>query len=143
MFAKKTTKTVIIRDEDAEVAVVVRKLSASQLELAAEARQERAVKAARAYGADLMKAIHDPAEVAKAAPKDPTPEERRRARYAAYDRFSCLRQGIASWTSSVKLDDDAIKDLDDETATKLHEEVVDLTLGPIDAKAAEAESGKD
>jgi len=148
MFASQTKKTIEVIDGDAVVSVVIRKLSARALEKAGEARQRAAADLAKGFGADLMRVFREggetptPQEVG-----DMTPEQKIEARYALYDRAKVLEAGVGSWAAvnakgkplSVK---DGLDDLDEETTTLLHREILDLSLGPIDEEEAEAQRGK-
>lgn len=60
----------------------------------------------------------------------------REARYLQYDQETVLRGGITS-SSDKKKPEALINDLEEEAADRLHREILDLTLPPIDANAPE------
>jgi hypothetical protein len=131
MFASQTKSTVAIGD----VVVTIRKLSARSLDKASEARQATAAAVARGFGADMIQALKV-TEPAPLAPVVLTLAEQIKARYTSYDRASTLRAGIASWTAPQPLEE-GIADLDEESAQKLHEAILDLSLPALDPKVAE------
>lgn len=133
MFAASVKSTVAI----GEVSVTIRKLSAKSLDKAAEATQAAAAATARAFGADMVRAVQDATrDIAPAAPVVLTVEQQKKARYGAYDRGSVIRAGVVEWTAPEKLPE-ALEDLDEEATQQLHEAIIDLSLPPIDPKVAE------
>lgn len=142
MFASKVRNTIVLMDEGKEVAVVIQKLSAKHLTLAAETRQAAAAETTRRYGADVLKAFRETAEAA--AQKKPSAEEQRKAdiqaRYAAYDRGVTLDKGVVSWSLKTDLKK-GIEDLDEESAELLHKAIIDLSV-PL-PEVVEEEEGKD
>ena len=141
MFASQITKEVVL---DGDERVTVRKLSALTLDRARAARQADQAKTLRNYGGELLKAIRsesldDVAEAVAARRADPA--ARRKAHYDEFDRETVLNAGIVSWTADRKVNPESIGDLDEPSAQKLHEEIVDLS-NPFDADAAREAEGK-
>lgn len=136
MFASQVKKTIEFEDGS----VIIRKLSWRTLERARQARSGEMAAAARSYGGDVIKALRSETldELAKkVAEKRADPEERRKARYAEYDRGTLLVAGIESWPYG-ELNPERIDLLDEEQAERLHQELVDLSLGPLEVAEAEA-----
>lgn len=142
MFASNVKKQVEIQDGETLVSVTIKKLSARILVKASETRQQASMKASKELGGELIEVFRkDAQQKADAADKDaedPTPEEKlkalkekREAQYALYDRDEILMKGIDSWTAPVKREE-GIEDLDEETSEKLHREILDLSLPPLD-----------
>jgi len=73
---------------------------------------------------------------------EPTMDEQRKARYTTYDRQLVIQAGVVSWTYPERLSD-GLEDLDEETAQKLHEAILDLSLPPIDPVERDAVHSKD
>jgi len=154
MFASKVTAQVEIPADGADDAGVVniRKLSALALEKASLNRQISVSQLTRSMGPEMIRAFSDekeekPAdgldafEAKKAKPK-PTPEEQRKARYSLYDRQFVLQAGVTHWTYDRKVSE-GLEDLDEDTAQRLHEAILDLSLPPITEEEREAVSAKD
>ena len=141
MFASKTVAQVVFPDG----AVNIRKLSALSLEKASAARQISVSQLSRSMGPELMKAFAggDDDEKKSSKPKvEPTMDEQRKARYTTYDRQLVIQAGVVSWTYPERLSD-GLEDLDEETAQKLHEAILDLSLPPIDPVERDAVHSKD
>lgn len=132
MFASRVKKTVTITDGDETVDVVIRKLSARSLDAAEEAAQARAIKKSRDAGGELVKAFRETATV---RPADAA--ARTLSRYRAYDPDTIVRAGVESWTSKVPVET-GVQDLDEEAREKLHREILDISLPPLDPAEAEA-----
>lgn len=138
MFASKVTDAVVL---DGGERVTIRKLNHSALDLAREARSSRGAKSLRDFGGDILRVLRSEEFVdMKKAREEAGPEALRAARYAAFDRSVVLQAGIQSWTSEVKVTPEAIDDLDEPSAQKIHEAIVDLSLPPIDPAKAEAQA---
>jgi len=140
MFAGKVTEVVqVVGDDGQQVNVTIRKLSRKSLAKANEARQIEFARFVSAGG----KAFFDSAQQANPeVQKTPTPDQQRASRYAAYDVDAVLQAGIVSWDIEPAPTPDLIGDLDATTAKTLHEHIVDLSCGPIDAPAQAVEEGK-
>lgn len=161
MFARFVTKDVTVKVTTPEVVAVlgsdqvvvtIQKLSGSSLE---KTRIQRTIVQAaplRAYGAELLKGLQskelDEAAAALAAKKT-DPADLRKLRYDAHDRESTLMAGIIRWSCEEKFPlgsgaDKAksISDLEEAVAQQLHEEIVDLSAGPITAAEAQAKEGE-
>jgi hypothetical protein len=132
MFASTVSAIVQVGD----VTVHIRKLSARALERASDAQADSAAKTVRRFGADIMKALREAPIADAASPVVLSPDNQKKVRYAAYDRPTVLVAGITEWSAERALAE-GIQDLDEETAQKLHEAILDLSLPPIDPKAAE------
>jgi len=153
MFAKQYQKEVQVGDDT----VVVRKLSGRSLDKARVARRTDQVQSIRELGADLIKAFREGKEAAgiaepapavePAEPVELTPEEKAKARKAAfedYDKYVVLQGGVVSWTAKidgkpVPVNPESIDGLDAETVAALFDAIMDMSL-PVDAEAAK---GKD
>jgi len=152
MFAKQHQKEVQVGDDT----VVIRKLSGRSLDKARAARRTDQVQGIRELGAELIKAFREGKEaagVAEPAPAEPaepaelTPEEKAKARKAAfddYDKYVALQGGVVSWTAKidgkpVPVNPESIEGLDAETVAVLFDAIMDLSL-PADAESAR---GKD
>ncbi len=146
MFASNVKKQVEIQDGDSLVSVTIRKLSARILTKAAETRQRQSMAASKELGGELIKVFREDAQQkAGVASDEKKPEElsseekakaaedKREAQYALYDRDEILTKGIDSWTAPVKVKD-GVEDLDEETAEKLHREILDMSLPPLDVE---------
>lgn len=140
MFASRVTKDVEL---DGGERVVIRKLNHSALERARDARSSAGAKSLRDFGGDILRVLRSEefTEIQQKRAQDETVESRRLARYAAFDRNVVLQAGIVSWTADVKVTPEAIGDLEEPIAQRLHEEIVDLSLPALDPKQAE-EQGK-
>ena len=129
MFASRITAVVLVGPVEDENSVTVRKLSHNSLEKAGQARQISAGQSSRALGPELLEALR----------KDyvaPKPEvdlvAAAKARYSSYDRGAVLNAGIVSWTFLEKVGPAMIEDIDEESAEKLHQAILDLSLPPLD-----------
>jgi hypothetical protein len=134
MFASKVTREVTL---DGGERVVIRKLNHASLDRAREAQSSKGARSLRDFGGEIVKVLRSEEFVELKTKKAEDPDAPRKARYAAFDRGVVLTAGIQSWTAEVKLSAEAIQDLDDATAQRLHEEIIDLSLPPLDPKAAE------
>lgn len=148
MFAKQVTKDVEVGSE----IVTIRKLSGVSLQKAREAKRVEQVQNMREIGAEMIRAFREEREKAAAATrpdalpipaKEPTIEELQKARkesFTEYDRNTVLVAGIARWTAKVPVNPENIADLDEETAQLLHNEILDLSVAPVNTAEV---SGKD
>jgi len=138
MFAKQITKDVEVGTE----IVTVRKLSGKTLQKAREAKRSEQVSNMRELGAEMIRAFREEREKLAAVkpealpipPKEPTREELEKTRkdsFSEYDRDTVLVAGISKWTAKVPVSPENIADLDEESATKLHNEILDLSLAPV------------
>lgn len=138
MFAKQVTKDVEVGEE----IVTIRKLSGKKLQLAREVRRGEQVSNMRELGAEMIRAFREEKEkMAAAKPEalpipaqEPSLEEKQKARrdsFSEYDRDTVLVSGIAKWTAKVPVNPENIADLDEETAQKLHDEILDLSVAPV------------
>lgn len=134
MFASKVTKEVVL---DGGERVVIRKLNHAALDRAREVRSSAGAKSLRDFGGEILKVMRSEEFSQLKQARDESPEAAKAGRYAAFDRNVVLQAGIVSWTAEVKLSAEAIDDLDEPSAQKLHEEIVDLSLPPLDPKKAE------
>jgi len=127
MFASRTKKVVIIED----VQVTIQKLSARSLDNASEARQIAVGKVTRQLGSEIMRTLRELPD--RVPEKEPTAEEKQKARFTSYDRDYVLTAGIASWTAThpdglpLSLTD-GIPDLEESAATMLFESILELSL---------------
>jgi hypothetical protein len=149
MFAKQITKDVQVGEET----VTIRKLSGKSLQKARESKRSETVQNMRDLGAEMIRAFREEREKlkevkAEALPipaKEPTKEELEKARkesFNEYDRDTVLVQGIARWTAKVPVNPENIADLDEETAVLLHNEILDLSVAPVNtAEIAGKDSG--
>jgi hypothetical protein len=140
MFAKQIQKDVKVGDET----VTVRKLSGKTLNAARASRRAEQVQSMRDIGADLIKAFREGRDVAKeereaakvaaTAPADPTPDmlaKARKATFDDYDRDVVLVAGIVRWTAKTPCTPENIGDLDEESRLLLSDEILDLSVAPI------------
>lgn len=137
MFASQTTKVVEFPDG----AVTIQKLSWRSLEKARQARASDQAAGLRNIGGDILKAlrseaIEDLSKQLKA--KSASADERRLARYADFDRGTLLQSGIKAWTYG-EVKPELIEQLPEEDAERLHHEILDLSLPPLDPVKADAE----
>jgi hypothetical protein len=147
MFAKQIQKEVTVGEE----IVKIRKLSGKSLQKAREAQRSSQVQNVREIGPEMIKAFR--AEKAEAEAKaaepvvetitEPTKEElaaARKASFAEFDRETVLVGGIVSWTAkdeknkAIPVNADNIGELDEETSELLHNEILDLSLPPVNAE---------
>lgn len=151
MFASRITKDVQCDDGDTAVIVTIQKLSGRSLEKARDARSAAQIASLRTASKDLLQVMRsDQLEVAaeqlaaRRAKEAADPKAKAKARYEAYDREHVLNAGIVRWSCELrkKLSPEAIGDLDEESAQKLHEAILDLSLPPLDPVVAEVEEGK-
>lgn len=136
MFASKVTKEVEL---DGGERVTVRKLSYAALDRARDARSSAGARSLRDFGGDIVKVLRSDEFTQVKKEREEKPEALKAARYAAFDRGTVLQAGIVSWTADVKLSPEAIEDLDEPSAQKLHEAIIDESLPSLDVKAAEAQ----
>jgi len=149
MFAKQIQKEVVVGPE----IVVVRKLSGRSLQKARDNARSAQVQNVREIGPEMIRAFRE--EKAEAAAEqilepivEPTKEEllkARRASFLAYDQFTVLVAGVVSWTAKdkgkpVPVNVESLGELDEETSILLFEEILDLSVAPINAEEV---SGKD
>jgi hypothetical protein len=139
MFAKTVTKDVEIGDE----IVTVRKLSGKKLQQAREVKRGEQVQNMRDLGAEMIRAFREErdkqtvalkAEALPIPAKELTLEELTKARkdsFSEYDRDTVLVAGISKWTHKNPVNPENIADLDEETAQKLHSEILDLSIAPV------------
>lgn len=150
MFASFKTDTVEIPDDrDAGKAIVVTivKLNWKKLREAADKQSSAAMALAARAPAEMMKTWGDAAAAKEAAAeksgvaveRDDDPE----SRYRQYDREIVLLRGIREWTAELKLTQEALDDLDEPSADKLHRAILDLSLGPATKAQARAAAGED
>lgn len=140
MFSGKLKAVLVEDDELGPGQVSIRKLSRRTLRRAATNKSIDQAGNLKALGGDVVKALNSKEleeiqKRLKAAKK--TAEELRKERYASFDEDVILDAGIESWTYPVKVDAASIEKLDDESAKKLFEEIVDFSCGPIDEAEAE------
>lgn len=141
MYASKQTKILTLKDDDgADVPVLIRKLSASQLRKAGKARHKQHLEEARDLGPELIEALRD--ATAKEATGD---------RYDQYDRELVLAFGVKEWGGR-KVGEDGVLaeiggekyslgDLDEETADQVYRELVDLSAPTKEQAEALEEKG--
>jgi hypothetical protein len=146
MFAKQITKEVAVGPET----VTIRKLSGRSLQKAREAQRSTQVQNVREIGPEMIKAFR--AERAEADAAAAKPEEApiveltqedldkaRKASFAEFDRDVVLVAGIVSWTAkdaknkAIPVNEANIGELDEETSQLLHDEILDLSLAPVNA----------
>ena len=149
MFASRVTKDVDVEDGESVTKVTIQKLSARSLEKAREVKSAAQLTAMRPASKDMWEGLRS-AEVEKLAgelaekrsKEAADPKARAKVRYDAHDQAHILRAGIVRWTSTVPLDEKALEDLDEATAEKLHEAILDLSLPALDPVEAEATLAK-
>lgn len=137
MFATQTTKVV----EFSDGAVTIQKLSWRSLGNARQARASDQAAGLRNIGGDILKAlrseaIEDLSKQLKA--KSASEDERRLARYADFDRGAVLVAGIKAWTYG-DLTPALVDQIEEDRAERLHHEILDLSLPPLDQAKADAE----
>jgi hypothetical protein len=138
MFASNVKGSIELEDGDSKVTVTIKKLSARALDQAREARITQATRRAREVGADLIASMRS----AQTPPvTTPTAEQLREARYDLYDRDVVLRAGVVAWTHATPLAV-GLEDLDEPSAVKLSQAILDLSLPPLDVKTEEDRQGK-
>jgi hypothetical protein len=137
IFASQTKKTITV---GGDVDVIIRKLSAASLRKAREVRMMEDAKHTRAIGGEVLKALHGGSDDPQAPKKEPTPEQKKNARFALYDREDLLLRGIESWTAEKPVDT-GIAELDEETSRTIFEAIVELALGPLEPAAVEEGKG--
>jgi hypothetical protein len=151
MFASRITKDVQCDDGDNAVIVTIQKLSGRSLEKARDARSAAQIASLRTASKDLLQVMRsDQLEVAaeqlaaRRAKEMTDAKAKAKARYDSFDREHVLNAGVVRWSceSIKKLSPESIGDLDEESAQKLHEAILDLSLPPLDPVLAEAEEGK-
>ncbi len=151
MFASRITQNVQCDDGEHVVTVTVQKLSGRSLEKARDARSAAQIASLRSASKDLLQVMRsDQIEAAaqqlaeKRKKEAADPKLRAKARYDAHDREHVLNAGIVRWSCEADkpLSSETIADLDEESAQKLHEAILDLSLPPLDPVDAEAIEGK-
>jgi len=147
MFASRITKNVDVQDGDGVVIVTVQKLSGRSLQKAREQRSAAQLASLRGASKDMLAMFRSPElDVLAAQVKRQTEDAQARAqaRYNEFDREAVLNAGIVRWSCEdrIKLSPEAVADLDEDTAQKLHAEILDLSLPPLDPAVLEAELGK-
>jgi hypothetical protein len=147
MFASRVTKDVQVES----VVVTIQKLSGRSLDKAKDARSAAQLGSLRAASKDLLQVMKsDQVEAAaeklaaQRAKEVTDLKAKARARFDAYDREHVLVAGIVRWSceAETRLSPEAVGDLDEETAQLLHEEILTLSLPPVDPVEAAA-LGKD
>ena len=99
--------------------VEVRKLSHVKLAEAAQELSQRQMQNVKAFGPDMLAAIQQVRQDAKAetsAPKAPAD---------LYDREAVLRKGVVRWSYSEPVTPETLADLDEQTARWLFEQIVE------------------
>jgi len=132
MFASRIKKTVTLQDGEETVTVIIRKLSHNSLEKASDVRQGTVAKMARQYGAEMMTSLKDYTPPKPEETKAPV--DAKKSRYSGYDRSTVLLSGVESWSVPVKLSSQSLDDLDEETAQMLFEEILELSLPPVNVE---------
>jgi hypothetical protein len=133
MFASRTKNTVEIRDEDASVSVVIRKLSAKSLEKARLAKIGEAADSAKRFGPELLKVLTSeaPAAISEKVKTEVAEEVAKRkakaSKYDEFDRWTTLQAGVESWTAMVPLRE-GLEDLDEEAADTLFKAIIDISV---------------
>jgi len=115
MFVSKITNAVSV----GEFTVVIRKLSARQLEKCQEKAQERLFAMFRNAGGETLRALRD------TQAKDVPDATKNAARYAGYDRWTTLQEGVVSWDAEMKLAE-GLEALDEEASDQIFHAIVDL-----------------
>lgn len=145
MFASRERRDINIGD----VVVTITRLSGRKLEEAERARELVVATMSKNFGSEVLRAFREdtPEKQEERRAKKPTLEERRKARYTSYDRTTILRKGIIRWTATDERGnpvpiEEGVNDLLEEHAQKLHEEIVDYSLGPLSEEEVEAEHTK-
>ena len=131
-FASKVTQEVVLSDNER---VVIRKLNHTTLDRAREVQSSKGARSLRDFGGDIVKVLRSEEFSDLKAKKAEDPDAPRKARYNAFARGVTLPAGIVSWTYQDAPTAELIEDLDDESAQKLHEAIVDLALPPLDPKS--------
>lgn len=145
MFAKQIQREVTVGEET----IKIRKLSGKSLQKAREAARSSQVANVREIGPEMIKAFRTEKAEAQAKAGEPVVEiiteltkeeleKARKASFAEFDRDTVLVAGIVSWTAKEKnkaipVNVDNIGELDEETSELLHNEILDLSLAPINA----------
>ena len=143
MFAKQIQKEVVVGEE----IVVIRKLSGRSLQKARDEQRSAQVQNVREIGPEMIKAFRAEKAEEKTDPApfeivvQPTTEELEKARKASfseYDRVVVLNSGIVSWTAkdqgkAVPVNAETIDELDEVISNLLHEEILDISVSPINA----------
>lgn len=121
MFASVTKREVKFGDDF----VVIKKLSGYQLTLARDEKQAVNVGNLRRLGGELLTAIQS-SQVEQAAEnlRKKTGEDER---YAEYDRMTVLKYGIVNWSAG-EVTNERLRDLEEDVAQKVFQEIIDLTL---------------
>ena len=133
MFASRITATVSLADDHS---VTIRKLSATTLDKARDARSADQAKTLRNYGGDILKAIRSEEVNTAAAAKPEVKVDAKVAHYATFDRELVLNAGIVSWTVPEKVNPDNVSDLDEPSAKAIFEAIIDLS-SPVSAAVEE------
>lgn len=120
MFASTTKRDIAIGAET----VTIRKLSAHRLGEAQLVRQKALIDLSKTLGG-LNVSRED---LEKFRGQEQTEEEKKRTRNALYDRLSVLKYGIHSWSVGDQVTNELVEDLDQPTAQRLFEEILDLTF---------------
>lgn len=128
--------------------VTVGKLSAKSLDKAREAEQINSARRVGQMSEGAVRGLFGTPEARQAAAdmaagRKPDYETAKRARYGQYDRGLVLLQGIRSWTFDEPPGQDPADQVDDETAQKIHEGILDFSLRPLDPAEYETARGKD
>jgi hypothetical protein len=147
MFASKVQKDVTVGEGEAAVIVTIRKLSGRSLEKASEARQIGVAQGMKSMGGDILRTLRDLEEADKKSgaesPEKPDYAAATKKRYATYDRATVLVMGVVRWTAEPKVGAQALDDLEEDAAQKIHEAILDLSLPPLDPAEFKAAQGKD
>jgi len=108
--------------------VTIRKLSHHHLTMAEDARLDRVLdRAGKLTGIPVPQQTAEEREAAKAEAEKP--ENR-------YDRVTVLRCGITSWTYSEPIDEEAVRDLDEQTAAWVFDAILAFSLRSADERKA-------
>ncbi len=138
-FASKVQKEVVLPDNER---VVIRKLNHTVLDMARQRKSSQGARSLRDFGGEIVQVLRSEEFGQIKAKKAEDPDAPRQARYNSFDRGLVLQAGIVSWTyEGVKVAPEAIEDLTEQDAQVLYEEIVDLSLPPLDLKKIE-EQGK-
>lgn len=137
MFASQCKKPVVIDDDT----YTIRKLSHRSLDKARDAFMAGSAVAAKRLGGEMVRAYQEAAQSGAQQKLREKDKADPKARYSTYDKPYVLQAGIDSWTCERPLSPDAVDDLDEATAQKLFEDILEYSLPPATKEEIEVKEG--
>lgn len=137
VFTSRITKEITIPNTDGATATV-RKLNPKALEAAAKEQQRQALESVKAIGG--MSVVRELRDAAAATPSDAPAETPNPM--LGFDRLTLIEKGVVGWSFEEPLTVASFEDLDEETASFLAREVLQLARPDLFLTVEQAEGAR-